>query len=192
MDKYLIKDATLKNLADEIRRETGKSEPLLGASMTDELRTFSDSLTEKITIQDTDLDNLEAELANLDDKEDLTEEIISQDADLLYLESEFSNLEEKEDLTKEIINQKANLTNLEVELNGLEEETIPKGTLKITENGIYDVSYKASVEVNVAGSEGSTSNKLALIIGAQSVDNLYDIAASDLEGLTGIREYSFS
>lgn len=65
MAEYLIKDTTLSDLADEIRRETGKTDPLLGASMADELRTFSDSLTDEIALQNTALDDLEAELNSL-------------------------------------------------------------------------------------------------------------------------------
>lgn len=38
---------------------------------------------------------------------------------------------------------------------------------------------------------GSASNKLALIVGAQSVDNLYDITAADLDGVTEIKKYTF-
>ena len=103
MAEYLVQDTTLRALADEIRRETGKTDPLLGASMTDELRTFSDSLTEEIALQNTALDDLEAELNNLEE-----------------------------------------------------------------------------------GSGGSASNKLPLVLGAQSAENLYDITATDLEGLTEI------
>ena len=177
MSEYLIKDTTLRGLADEIRRETGKSDPLPGASMTDELRTFSDSLTEEIALQNIDLDDLEAELSDLEEKEDLAEEIALQDADLLYLEAELSGLEEKEDLaeeislqnidlvdleaellglenkedlTEEITNQGTDLTNLETELNGLEEGIRPEGSLSITENGTFDVTHKESVEVNVS------------------------------------------
>lgn len=108
MAEYLIKDTTLRGLADEIRRETGKTDPLFGASMTDELRTFSDSLAEEIALQNTALDDLEAELNNLEE-----------------------------------------------------------------------------------GRGGSASNKLALVVGTQSADNPYDITASDLEGVTEIRQYGF-
>lgn len=119
MSEYLIKDTTLRGLADEIRRETGKSDPLPGASMTDELRTFSDSLTEEIALQNIDLDDLEAELSDLEEKEDLAEEIALQDADLLYLESELSGLEEKEDLAEELMNQDEAILDLETEINSL-------------------------------------------------------------------------
>ena len=159
MSKYLIKDATLKNLADEIRRETGKSELLPGASMTDELRTFSDSLAEEIALQNIDLDDLEAELANLDDKEDLTEEIVNQDDEL---------------------------TNLEAEVADLENRIQPAGTLSITENGTFDVTHKASVEVNVV-----SESKLSLLVGAQNADAPYDLTANDLRGATELRTYAF-
>lgn len=186
MSKYLIKDATLKNLADEIRRETGKSEPLPGASMTDELRTFSDSLTERIVIQDTDLDSLEAELNALDDKEDLTEEIVLQDIDLLSLEAELNGLDSKEDLTEEIVVQDADLAGLEAEVADLENRIQPSGTLSITENGTFDVRYAASVDVDVV-----SESKLPSLVSVQSADTPYNIAADDLRGATELRTYAF-
>ena len=68
---------------------------------------------------------------------------------------------------------------------------ITEGSLSITENGTYDVTDKASVDVNVAGSSGSDSNKLALVVGAQSANNSYDITASDLDGVTELGDYAF-
>ena len=65
---------------------------------------------------------------------------------------------------------------------------ITEGSLSITENGTYDVTDKASVDVNVAGSSGSDSNKLALVVGAQSANNSYEITASDLDGITELGE----
>ena len=38
---------------------------------------------------------------------------------------------------------------------------------------------------------GSSSNKLALVVGVQSADNPYDITASDLEGVTVLGDYAF-
>lgn len=61
---------------------------------------------------------------------------------------------------------------------------ITEGSLTITENGKFDVSNTESVEVNI-------TNKLAFVAGEQSADNLYDITASDLEGLTEIGAYAF-
>ena len=68
---------------------------------------------------------------------------------------------------------------------------ITEGSLSITENGIFDVSNMESVDVNVTGSGGSDSNKLALVVGTQSADNLYDITTTDLEGVTVLGDYAF-
>lgn len=90
MAEYLIKDTTLRDLADEIRRETGKTDQLLGVSMADELRTFSDSLAEEIALQNAALDDLEAELNSLEegsggsDSNKLVLVVDEQSADNLY------------------------------------------------------------------------------------------------------------
>lgn len=43
----------------------------------------------------------------------------------------------------------------------------------------------------ITGTAEQVENKLPLVAGAQSADNLYDITATDLEGVTEIRQYTF-
>ena len=62
----------------------------------------------------------------------------------------------------------------------------------VTENGVYSatadgVDGYSSVTVNVE----SVANKLPLLVGTQSADNLYDITESDLEGVTELTSYAF-
>lgn len=60
------------------------------------------------------------------------------------------------------------------------------GSLAITENGTYDITKMASVEVNVA-----SENKLPMIVNGQAMGDAIDITASDLDGVTEIRRCAF-
>lgn len=61
---------------------------------------------------------------------------------------------------------------------------------KGTTEPIALTDFAAEIE-SIQSGGGSSSNKLALVVGIQSADNLYDITASDLDGVTEIGDYAF-
>lgn len=61
---------------------------------------------------------------------------------------------------------------------------------KGTTEPIALTDFAAEIE-SIQSGGGSGENKLALVVGAQSADNPYDITASDLEGVTEIKQYTF-
>lgn len=71
-----------------------------------------------------------------------------------------------------------------------DEYIVPSGTLEVTENGTYDVREKESVIVSVEHTT-PTANKLVSILSGATLPK-FDISASELQGLTAMRDNCFA